>query len=608
MKTFFASLLGTLAAIVLFVFGTVLVLFVTLGAIAALGEKPVVVENGAYLVFDLSADIADSPGQFDSAALRALFSEEEGPQLLQLRRVTRAIRAAAKDGRVAGVLLHGSFQPSGYGTGYAALREVRGALAEVRAAGKPVIVHLDFPTTRDFYVASVASDLALDPYGVVAVPGLATEPTFLAGAFERFGIGVQVSRVGKYKAAIEPLTRRDLSPENREQLTRLLGDIWRELRDAIAESRGLDPATVQKLIDDGTAFFPERAVEHRLVDRLAYRDEIISELKRATGRTGGKEAFKQVSLPAYIRQLNAFEAGAEEAPVAPGDGDGRIAIVYAEGAIVDGEGRIGEVGGDKFSRELRRLRGDPQVKAIVLRVNSPGGSAAASEHIQRELRLARETKPVIVSMGSYAASGGYWISAYSDRIYAEPTTLTGSIGVFGVFFNVQQLGNNLGLTWDSVKTARYADALTISRPKTPEEMALLQTWIDWTYDAFIRKVAEARQLPREKVEGIAQGRVWSGVAAKELGLVDEIGGLADAIAFAAERAGMKAKYRVSEFPQHKDLAQLIAEALGRMQPTSARAGLVDEVIRHVEQPLQLLGQFNDPRGVYARLPFDLMLR
>ena len=607
MKTFFASLLGTLAGLALFLLGGVLLFVVMMSVLAAIGEKPVVVEKGSYLVFDLSADISDAPAQFDNAALLALFSEEQGPQFLQLRNVTRALRAAATDDRIAGVMLHGSFKPSGYGTGYGALREVRRALQEVRDAGKPVVAHLEYPTPRDFYVASVASDLALDPYGLWAVPGLASEPMFFAGAFERFGIGVQVSRTGKYKSYTETFTRQNLSPENREQMSGLLGDFWTELRDGIASARQLEPSVVQSLIDAGSSFYPQQALENKLVDRLAYRDEIVADLKRATGQTGRQESFKQVALPAYIRQLKLADAGSEEVPANAGSSEGRVAIIYAEGPIVDGEGQIGEVGGETFAREIRRLRNDSNVKAIVLRVNSPGGSVTASEHIQRELRLARDSKPVVVSMGSYAASGGYWISAYADRIFAEPSTITGSIGVFAVFFNVQQLGNNLGFTWDSVKTGRFADALSAVRPKTPEELALAQGFVDWTYDSFIHKVAEGRRLDPAKVQEIAQGRVWSGTAALELGLVDEIGGLAEAVADAAERAGLKPDFRIVEFPRHKDFSQVIAEALGRIQPASTRALLLEEVAQRLEEPAALLQQFNDPRGLYARLPFEIRL-
>jgi protease IV len=608
MKAFFASLLGTLAALVLFVFGGVILMFVVLGAIAAMSDRPVVVERGAYLVFDLSADIADSPPQFDGAAFRAMFRDSSGPQLLQLRNVTRALRSAAQDDRIAGVVLHGSFQPAGYGTGYATLREVRAALEEVRAAGKPVIAHLEFPTTRDFYVASVATDLALDPYGVLALQGLAAQPTFFTGTLDRFGIGVQVSRVGKYKSAVEPFTRKDLSPENREQLTLLLGDVWTELRDTIARARGLETAALQAAIDSGEAFRPQQVLQHRLVDRLAYRDEIVGELRQATGRTGANETFTQVSLPSYIRQLSLSEAGAEESPATAGQSSGKVAIIYAEGTIVDGEGRVGEVGGETFARELRRLRHDPDIKAIVVRVNSPGGSASASEHIQRELRLARETKPVVVSMGTLAASGGYWISAYADRIYAEPTTITGSIGVFGVLFNIQELGGNLGLSWDTVKTSQYADLMTITRPKTPEEMALVQGLVDWLYDQFLHKVGDARGLTRAQVEELAEGRVWSGIAAKQLGLVDEVGGLSTAIADAAQRAGLQSGFGIVEYPRAKDLAQMIQEALERVQPTTARSRLVKQVMEQVEAPVQFLGQFNDPRGLYARLPYDLNLQ
>jgi protease-4 len=267
------------------------------------------------------------------------------------------------------------------------------------------------------------------------------------------------------------------------------------------------------------------------------------------------------------------------------------------------------VGGEKFAREIRKLRQDKEVKAIVLRVNSPGGSATASEHIQRELRLAKQEKPVVISMGAYAASGGYWISAYSDRIYAEPTTITGSIGVFGLQFDIQKLANNLGVTFDRVKTGRFADAETISRPKTPEELAIVQNMVDWLYEQFVGKVADARGLPRDRVHEIAQGRVWSGAEAIKIGLVDEIGGLDAAINFAAQKAGLAPGYTVTEFPRKKALGELIAEALEGIKPGNTRAaGALSRMKSHVEAQIRALDQFNDPRGVYARLPLELGLK
>jgi protease-4 len=258
---------------------------------------------------------------------------------------------------------------------------------------------------------------------------------------------------------------------------------------------------------------------------------------------------------------------------------------------------------------LRKLRLDDSVQAIVLRVNSPGGSAAASEEIQRELRLTSKVKPVIVSMGTVAASGGYWISAYGDKIYAEPTTITGSIGVFGLFFNVQKLAGDLGLTFDIAKTGKFADALTISRPKTDEELALFQQLVDWIYGQFIGKVSEGRHLDRAAVEEIAQGRVWSGTEAKKLGLVDEIGGLDAAIKFAGQKAQLGDNYRVVEYPRKKALAEAIGDWLqGKRHEQARDTDALSQLMAQIKEQAETLREFNDPRGLYARLPLEMMIK
>jgi protease-4 len=655
MKNFFTSMLGALVALIVFTVGGALLAIGVIGAIAALGEKKAPVEDGSYLVLDLADNITDAPPIVD---FRALGSETHAS--LQLRTITRTLQAAATDSRIAGLLIKGD-EMSLSSPGLGALREVRSALLRFKASGKPVKAYLSEATTKNYYLASVADDIVLDPYGMILMPGLAAEPMFFAGAAEKYGVGVQVTRVGKYKSFVEPFTRTDMSPENREQLQKLLDDLWGGIVREIAASRHVSPQQIQATVDAEGLIRADAAKAARLVDRVAYRDEIIAELKKATGRSG-QDTFKQISLADYSRVVPdgadgddpvpavvakkdpaagtnagsaAKDAAASPAKTAAKDGAvaktaaeskpaaakpaepvvqlgktrGRVAIVYAEGDIVDGEGdEPGQIGGTRFARELRRLRQDDDVKAIVLRVNSPGGSAAAAETIQREVRLAMKEKPVVVSMGSYAASGGYWISAYSDRIFAEPGTITGSIGVFGIQFDIQKLAGNFGVTFDRVKTGRFADTFTISRPKTPDEMAMFQGLVDWIYGEFITKVAEGRRLPRAQVEEIAQGRVWSGLEAKKLGLVDDIGGLGVAIRYAARKAGLGADYRLVEYPRKKDFAEALQDLVQRMAPNNARAsGVVGQIQQRVQDQLRMLNAFNDPQGVYARLPIDLAI-
>lgn len=608
MKNFFTSMLGSLVALCLFAGGCLVLFFGVFAVLAALGGKERAqpsLASGSYLVFDLSTNISDSP------PLVSFSGFGDRKDTLQLRTVTRALRAAANDARIAGVFITGDLTPVAFGSGYAALQEVRGALSDFRASGKPVMAYLTQATTRSYYLASVASDLAIDPYGIILMPGLASEPAFFAGALEKYGVNVQVARAGKYKSAVEPFTRRDMSPENREELQLLLDDLWAALLADMAPSRGLTPEDIQNAVDREGLIGAQAAQTHRLVDRVAYRDEIYDVLKAETGRAGTKEPFKQVTLANYARIAKDIleQPKGRGRDVPRSSGRGRIAVVYAEGEIVDGEGQPDQIGGTRFSRELRKLRQDDDVKAVVLRVNSPGGSASASEVIQREVRLIKEQKPIIVSMGSYAASGGYWIAAYGDRIFAEPATVTGSIGVFGLQFDVQELANDFGVTFDRVKTGRFADALTISRPKTAEELAIFQRLVDWIYGEFVGKVSEGRDLTREAVEAVAQGRVWSGKEALRHGLVDELGGLETAIAHAAEKAGLGSNYRLVEYPRKKELVEAIMEFIDQTVPRHTNStGLGAKVVARIESELKLLRSLNDPQGIYARLPVNLSIR
>jgi protease-4 len=615
MKNFFTSFFATLTALIVFLGGGFILGLLLLGALAAMGQKkPVSVQEGSYLVFDLSGSIMDTPSQNDGMAEFLEAFGGESRHALQLRQVTRALEAAANDKSIKGIFITGSVQPMAHGSGFGALKEVRQALDTFRASGKPIKAYLRYATTRDFYLASAATDLALDPYGAVIIPGLASQPMFFAGTFEKFGIGVQVTRVGKYKSAVEPYTRTDMSPENREQIQKLIDDVWKDVTLTIESSRKLPAGELQKIVDTKGLVRAEAALQFKLVDRVIYLDEILAELKVATGRQESDKPFKQINLKEYAKLVGGsgltakrtlqdrLEVGAAS--------KGKIAVVYAEGEIVDGNGsEEGYVFGAKTARMLREIRQDDDIQAVVLRVNSPGGSVTASEAIARELALLNRDKTVVVSMGTLAASGGYWISTNSDRIFAEPTTITGSIGVYGLFVNFQGLLNNkLGLTFDTVKTGKYADAATVTRPKTPEELALFQESVDWVYDQFLTKVVKGRKLDRKVVEEIAQGRVWSGTEALRLGLVDEMGGLAAAIKYAAEKAKLGENFKVAEYPRPKVFAEQFAEALEGRRREQSLGGPVGLLISEVTEELKLLGKFNDPRGLYARLPFDLSLR
>lgn len=612
MKNFFSSFFASLSALLVFCVGAIFMFFLLLGVLASMGDKPVVVPEESYLVFDLRANILDTPDQMEGLdELNELFGGQAATRL-QLRQVTRAIEAAATDDAIKGILLHGQMAPQGYGSGFAALREVRDALLAFRESGKPIKAYLNFAGSREYYLASAASEVTLDPYGAIFMPGLASQPMFFAKAFEKFGVGVQVTRVGKYKSAVEPYTRTDMSPENRAQTQKLLDDVWADLVAGIEGARGLDAGAFQTAIDAEGLLRPKPAIAAKLVDRVAYWDVVLDELKADTGRAGGKQTFKQVSLKSYAKVVPGDGLVARrqrDAKITPGGRD-KIGLVYAEGTIVDGDGKDETlVYGDKVARQLRELRLDSSVKAVVLRVNSPGGSASASETIQREVRLTRKEKPVIISMGTLAASGGYWISTYGNRIFAEPATITGSIGVFGMFLNFEQLTNDrLGLTFDTVKTGRFADALTVVRPKTDAELALFQGFVDWIYDEFTGKVAESRQLDPAVVREIAQGRVWSGSEALKLGLVDELGGLSAAVRYAAQQADLGDSFRVVELPRKKQFAEALSEAFeGRRRDQAQLDGPIGVLVRQAREELQAMTHFNDPRGVYALLPFDLKL-
>ncbi|NES41171.1 signal peptide peptidase SppA, partial [Moorena sp. SIO2C4] len=552
----------------------------------------------SVLVFDLSVNISDTnPTSSTSEVIEEVLSGQQ-TNIIPLRKVLDTLDKATKDKRIVALYLDGSASKTVGNTGLANLKEVREALERFRAAGKKIIAYDVDLGEREYYLSSVADTIILNPMGVVEINGLNSPQLFLTGALQKYGIGVQVVRVGKYKSAVEPFLLKQLSPESREQTRELLDDLWDEFLTTVGKSREITPKTLQAIANTKGMLIASEAKTQGLVDQVGYFDEVIATLKELTGEKKKDKSFRKIKLATYARAKSPYSKNRKSKH--------KIAIIYAEGSIVDGQGNFEQVGGERFAKQLRELRLDKDIKAVVLRVNSPGGSATASEIIQREVRLIREEKPVIVSMGNVAASGGYWISTYSDRIFAEPNTITGSIGVFGVLFNIQELANNNGLTWDIVQTGSLADIQSTVRPKTDQELAIYQTMVNQIYDQFIDKVAESRKLPKGKVKDIAQGRVWSGIDAKEIGLVDEIGGINDAIKYAAQQAKLKDDWKVEEYPKIPSFEERILETLTNDVRVTSRQlpePLTTELLK-LKEDLAILTTFNDPKGIYSILPFN----
>jgi protease-4 len=596
-----ASLLGTFLGLLLL--GSIglggLVLLIALAASSSKDSGPQV-KDKSVLVLDLSLNITDSkPSRSTSAAIEEVLSEDSG-DTVTLRTVLDTIEYAKKDPKIVGIYLEGSSDSSS--SGFANLKEVRSALQRFRDAKKPIFAYQMDWNERDYYLGSVANTIAVNPYGALEINGFSSQGMFFTGALEKYGVGVQVTRVGKYKSAVEPFLLTKMSPENRQQTQKLLGDMWGEYLKTVAPSRKVTVGQLQALADNGGTLMADEALKNKLVDKVVYFDEISTELKKLTGTDRENKSFKQISLKNYAKI-------AENKNSTRADKKNQIAILYAEGEIVDGEGGPTQVGGDRIAQEMRKIREDDDVKAVVLRVNSPGGSATAAEVIGREVMLTGKKKPVIVSMGNLAASGGYWISMGSNRIFAEPNTITGSIGVFGMLFNAEKLAANNGITWDVVKTARFADTSTVSRPKNPQELANIQRIVDRIYDRFITKVADSRKLPKNKVQEIAQGRVWSGTAAKQLGLVDEIGGLEDAVREAAKQAKLGDDWKLEEYPKRRTLEERILEKISGvhvLKPATKLDPLTAE-FKKMQDELAVIKSMNDPQGIYVRLPFNLRI-
>ena len=527
----------------------------------SMDTNTVSVRDGSILKIDLSEQIVDSPASDPLADFD--FLSMQSTRKLPLMKALRAIEAAKDDTRIEGIYLR--MNGGGGVEGSALLEELREGIVDFKQSGKFVVAYDEAYSQGRYYLASAADSIYLQPQGGMVWMGLSSNVMFFKGLFDKLDVRAEVFRptACRYKSAVEPYILDKMSAANREQMQQLVNSLWKTIAGSVAESRGIELAELNRLADNLAVTLPEEALEKHFVDGLLYEDQ-MDDVFASLGVEAGKDGdFRFVSLGDYASQLSA--SGSSSAS--------KIAIVYAEGEIVDGEASAGSIGGNSLARELAEVREDDSIEAVVLRVNSPGGSALASDIIWREMELLKAEKPVVVSMGSYAASGGYYISAPADVIVADRMTLTGSIGVFGMFLDYSgALKNKLGITVDGVQSNASA-GMGEFKPLSPAERACIMRGVDKVYDTFTSYVAKGRNLPIEKVLDIAGGRVWSGEDALGIGLIDTYGGLKTAIAVAADKAELGEEYRVVEkIQQPTGFAAFIAALDAKVRAAVAASG------------------------------------
>jgi len=567
------------------------------------------VEKDSFLVLDLSMNLTDRPSgvRLEDLTRQALVDEVKPPHF-HLLEVLGALNKAAVDKRISGIFIKGGFMPSGYGCGYESVSELVEGLRGFKKSGKPVIGFCHTPSQLDYLVYSVCDELYMDPSGTLMLNGLASEEIFLGETFEKYGVGIQVVRVGEFKGAVEPLTSTAYSEENRMQIKRLLDLRWEHYLNSIARNRSLslDFSDFNETLGGEFLLEPHQSQKIGLVDSVLPYDQMLDLLQQRGAVDSDTKEYSQVHLHDFVDRPNT----PEEAESAKDNGKPKVAMLYVEGSIVDGWADDGlSVGGNGIAERIREIRKDPQYKALVMRVNSPGGSVSGSDAILLEIsRARRDGLPVVVSMGSVAASGGYWISTECDRIFAGEQTITGSIGVFGLLPNVKELGSRFGLHWDVVKTHESSDLMGVSRPKTEKEIAVIQGHVNRIYSRFIELVATSRSKEIPEIEQIAQGRVWMGKDAMEIGLIDEFGGIVKSIEYAAGLADLGSNFEVVEFPRVGTPFDALAEVL-QVSASRERSGnrSIGRNFRAVIEKLQLLmktlSRLNDPGHVYSILPW-----
>ena len=584
MAGFFKSFFASLLALIVFVGFLFIVFLIIVGTLLS-PSRPSVGEK-AVLVVDLGQEYKE---QAQDNPLADLGSDDEYdiPGVYDLVRI---IRHAGRDSAIKGIYLKCNSDLNGFATN----EEIRLALADFRRSGKFVYAYGDVVSQRAYGVANVANKIYCNPKGGVDWRGYATDMLFMKNALDRLEIKPQIFYAGKFKSATEPLRETKMTDANRLQLTELLGGLYNRFLWNTAQSRGLDTAVLRKCVNEYRIRSAQDALDYKLVDGLRYDDEVKDEIRDAL-HIGHHSYINFIPVGKYAKAVSYKATGKDQ-----------ICLIYAEGEVVDGKGEKEEIGSDTYRWLIRKARFDANIKAIVIRVNSGGGSSLASENIWREVTLARqEGKPVVVSFGDVAASGAYYLSCNADSIFALPGTITGSIGVFAIVPNLEGFfKNKLGITWDVVKTAPEADNMTITRPLNPLERTLIQNDIDTIYRDFKTRVADGRKKPMDYIDSIAQGRVWSGTMGQNLGLVDRIGNLQDAIDCAARMAKTK-DYRLVEYPEPKGFLDRL---LGSYRRSVSMKSMKDELGEDGYRTFQTIKKVKSMVGkTETRLPFDLVI-
>ncbi len=588
LKQVLAAVIGSVIGMLLtFFIGIILIVVIAAAAFSSASkEKTVHVKANSVLHLNLTQPVTERTTNNPLKDFN--FSSFTSNKQLGLNDILSAIENAKSDPDIKGIYMDMGSVPAGMAT----VEEIRNALIDFRKSGKFILSYSENYSQGAFYLASVADKIYLNPQGVMDWKGLSAQLMFFKGALEKLEINAQIFRHGKFKSAIEPFDLDKMSAANRLQTMSYMDALWNHLLEGITATRHVPAEELNRLADQLGIRKPQDALSHKFVDGLKYKDEIIDELK-------DKLALKEKSKINFV-ELEDYSRAAKKDKKS---GREKIAVIYAVGTIGGGEGDEENIGSDRISKTIREARLDSTIKAIVLRVNSPGGSALASDVIWREVLLAEKAKPVIVSMGDVAASGGYYISCAADIIVAQPNTITGSIGVFGLLPNAQKFfSDKLGITFDTANTNKHADLGTPFRPVSPEEGRVIQESVEDIYNAFIGKVADGRKKKSQEIDSIGQGRVWSGTDAKRIGLVDTLGGIGTAIKIAARMAKTE-NYRIIELPRQKDFWEALVKDITE-----------DSETRILKKELGLnyvyYNNFRDlalSRGVQARMPYDLLV-